>query len=549
MFLVRAFPFLLLCGFAWLALAAEAQQVAVRVIAINDFHGHLEPPEGAQGMVSGQPAGGAAFLAAHVQSLRKEQAHHILVSAGDLINASPYASALYQDEPTVEVMNRMGLALNAVGNHEFDDGIDELRRMQNGGCHPRLGCRFQPTFEGAKFRFLAANVVNRTGARPLFPPYEIRTFDGVPVAFIGMTLEGTRSLVNAAGIAGWEFRNESRTANALVPELRARGVEAIVLLIHEGGYADGGPDECPSLSGPIVNVLRRLDPAIDVVISGHTHQAYNCSIDGRLVTSAGSYGRVVTSIDLTLDRTTRDVAHAQARNVIVTRDVRADEQIDAIVARAVAAAGAHDRVSGRLAYDLVRTGAFPRDVDAGGSGESVLGNLIADAQLWATREAGAEIAFMNPGGLRADIRAAAGGEVRFSQLFAAQPFSNRLVTLTLTGAQILALLEQQFPVGEAGRSFPRVLQVSTGFGYAWSATAAKGKRVRDVSLKGKPIEQSKRYRVTANDFLVNGGDRFGVLKSGTQRRAGPLDVEALEAYFTAFSPVKPPALGRIRRLD
>jgi 5'-nucleotidase len=258
---------------------------------------------------------------------------------------------------------------------------------------------------------------------------------------------------------------------------------------------------------------------------------------------------MVTSIDLTLDRATRDVARVQARNVVVTRDVPADEEVAAVVAQALKAAEAHDRVSGHLAYDLVRAGAFPRDVNAGGSGESVLGNLVADAQLWATREAGAQIAFMNPGGLRADIHGATGGEVRFSQLFAAQPFSNRLVTLTLTGAQIVALLEQQFPADDHGKSFPRVLQISTGFRYSWSASAAPGKRVRDAHLDGKPIEPRKGYRITANEFLVNGGDRFGVLESGTERRAGPLDVEALEAYFMQFSPVKPPALGRIRRLD
>lgn len=531
--------------------ADPPDQVKVRVLAINDFHGHIEPPQGPSGSLAGQPAGGAAFLATHLQRLRAGSPHTVFVSAGDLINASPFASALFQDEPTIEVMNRMGLALNAVGNHEFDEGVDELRRMQAGGCHPRLGCRFRPQFEGARFRFLAANVARVKDGTRLFPAYEVLEFDGVKIGFIGVTLRATGTLVNAKGIAGWEFHNEWQTVNALVPQLRALGVAAIVLLIHEGGYASGGHNECPALSGPIVEILAKLDRAVDVVVSGHTHQAYNCRIGGRIVTSAGSFGRLVTRIDLTLDRSSGNVVSAEATNEIVSREFPPEGGVAAVVNDAAQAAATRDRLSGHVVDDLLRTGIFFQDIAAGGSGESVLGNLVADAHLWATREpgaGGAQVALMNPGGLRADILRGADGRVMFSQLFAVHPFSNTLVTVTLTGAQLEELLEQQFPGHRNAQSSARVLQVSNGFSYAWSDAAPPGQRVSDMRLHGHPVEPNARYRVTVNDFLLGGGDRFAVLKEGTDGHVGPLDVEALESYFRAHRSVAAPDLGRIRRL-
>lgn len=528
--------------------AQSPAQVAVRVLAINDFHGHLAPPQGSVGNVAGQPAGGAAYLASHLARLRAGHPHHVFVSAGDLINASPFASALFQDEPTIEVMNRLGLTLNAVGNHEFDDGVAELQRMQAGGCHPRLGCAFRARFEGARFRFLAANVVRADRITRLFPAYEVLRFDGVAVAFIGLTLEGTRDLVNAAGIAGWEFHNEWQTVNALVPELRREGVEAIVLVVHQGGYSGGGHDECPGLSGPIVDILKKLDRAVDVVVSGHTHQAYNCVVDGRLVTSAGSYGRLVTRIDLTIDRASGDVIGARAANEVVSRDLPADPDVEAIITEALRAAAAHDRPAGSVAADLTRAGAFPQDIAAGASGESALGNVVADAQAWATRTAGAQIALMNPGGLRTDIEHAADGRVMFSQLFAVQPFSNTLVTVTLSGMQLAELLEQQFPGYRNAQTSMRVLQVSSGLSYVWSASASPGRRIRDLRVNQRPVDVHAQYRVTVNEFLLNGGDRFAALRNSRDAQMGPVDVEALEAYFQAHSPMQPPALGRIRRV-
>lgn len=526
-------------------LAHAGDSVSLRVIAINDFHGNLQPPKGRN---DDGDMGGAAWLAAHARAARTGQAHSVFVSAGDLINASPFQSALFQDEPTIEVMNAMDLALNAVGNHEFDEGVDELRRMQDGGCHPKLGCQFRPMFEGARFRFLAANVMNAGEANTLFPAYEIREYDGVKVAFVGLTLQNTRSMVNARGIVGWKFRDEADTVNALVPQLRAKGANAIVLLIHEGGYASGGPDTCPALSGPLVGVLKQLDAAVGVVISGHTHQAYNCEIDGRRVTSAGFYGRYYTKLDLTLDKRTGTLTAVDAHNIAVTHDIAPDAKVAAIVDEAARLARAKDRIAGKLQASIERTGMDGRDMLNGASGESALGNVVADAQVWATRTAGAQIAFMNSGGLRAELIRRNDGTVMYSDLFATQPFSNNLVTVTLSGAQILELLEQQFPGKSNGQTYPRVLQVSKGFAYTWSASAPAGHRVTEVKLDGKPLDPKANYRVTVNDYLLTGGDRFAVLREGTDSEAGPIDVAALEAYFAAHSPVAPPALGRIKRL-
>ncbi len=378
------------------------QLVDVQLLALNDFHGNLEPPGGT---IEGAPAGGAEYLASHVRRLEATNRNTVVVSAGDLIGASPLLSALFHDEPTIEAMNRIGLDLNAVGNHEFDEGADELLRMQKGGCHPVDGCLDGDGFAGAEFGFLAANVVRSDTGRTLLPPYQIRKFQGAKVAFIGMTLEGTPSIVTPSGVAGLEFRDEAETVNALVPELRRRGVESIVVLLHEGGLQPGGIDQCNGVSGPIVDIVQRMSDAVDVVVSGHTHRAYNCQIDGKLVTSASSFGRVLTDIDLTIDKGSGDVVVARADNLVVTRDVpKAGDVTELLDKYRQLAAPLANRVIGSITADVTRS--------ATAAGESALGDVIADAQLAATDgrgEGGAAVAFMNPGGIRADLSYAPSG--------------------------------------------------------------------------------------------------------------------------------------------
>ena len=526
--------------------APSPRQVRVQVLALNDFHGHLAPPPGSSGEIrvgsnpDGSPArvktGGASFLARHLAQLREGSPHTVVVAAGDLIGGTPLLSALFHDEPTIEALNLMGLNLAAVGNHEFDDGAAELQRMQSGGCHPKDGCQDGTPFAGARFPYLAANVRTASGAT-LFPPYAVREFEGVKVAFIGMTLEGTPEIVEASGIAGLQFLNEVETVNALVPELKRQGVEAIVVVVHEGGTQSGSHDGCEGISGPIVAITQGVDDEVDLLVTGHTHQAYNCVIDGKRVTSAASFGRLITAIDLVLDGATGEVVETTARNVLVTRDVEAVPEVQGLIEHYdKLAAPLRDRVIGRVTAALQQPNAklWP-------SGESPLGNTIADSQLAATKDAGAQVAFMNPGGIRGELDA---GDVTYGEAFTVQPFGNTLVTLTLTGAQLHTLLEQQWEGPHA-----RILAPSKGFSYTWKASAPVGQKVDPASLRlhGAPVDPAGRYRVTVNNFLAGGGDGFRVLAEGTERRGGPVDVDALETWLKVHSPLPPPETNRITR--
>jgi 5'-nucleotidase len=526
--------------------------VEVRILAINDFHGNLRPPPGGIRIADPNdktrkiavPAGGAEYMATLVRELRDGHNNNIFVAAGDLIGASPFLSAMFHDEPTIESLSMMGLAVTSVGNHEFDEGKDELLRMQNGGCHPTDKCQGPHPFAGAKFHYLAASTFEKDTGKTVFPAYEIREFDRIPVAFIGLTLKGTPNIVSPDGVAGLEFRDEADTVNALVPELKARGVEAIVVLIHEGGVPTGDYNECPGISGPIVDIVKKFDRAVDIVISGHTHQAYVCDIDGRLVTSGDKYGTLVTAIDVKLDPATRDVISAKADNVIVRNGALAKDpdQTALIAAYDKLAAPIAERRAGSITDTLSRV---PNE-----AGESVLGDIIADAQLTATRtekDGGAVIALTNPGGIRTDIAKKEDGAVSYADVFASQPFRNQLVTLTLTGAQIKDMLEQQW----LDPKRPRILQVSKGFSYTWDNAKPYGEHViaDSLALNGARIELSQSYRVTVNNYLSVGGDGFTVFKDGKAPLTGGYDADALDGYFKANSPVSPGQPDRIKRAN
>lgn len=537
--------------------AKPSPNVNVQILAVNDFHGNLEPPSGSSGRVGTINAGGAEYLATHIKNLEAQNKNTVVVSAGDLIGASPLLSALFHDEPTIEAFNSIGLDFNAVGNHEFDEGFIELLRMQKGGCHPVDGCLDGDDFAGAKFKFLAANVVyDKSGddddkkdedLKTLFPAYKIREFDSVKVAFIGMTLEGTPSIVTPSGVEGLKFLDEADTVNALIPELKKEKVETIVVLIHEGGaqVAPAPYNGCEGISGAIVDIVNRLDPEVDVVISGHTHNAYNCVLNNKIVTSAASFGRVVTDVDLTINRKSGEVVSMSANNNIVTRDVPQDSVITALIAKYKAiVAPLENRVIGSISANLTRTNNL--------AGESSLGDVIADAQLYATSDpanGGAVIAFMNPGGIRADLNYASSpagegdGNVTYGESFTVQPFGNNLMTITMTGAQIKAVLEQQFNNPAAGQN--RILQVSNGFTYSWSQSAPIGSKISNVMLNGVAIDDAASYRITVNNFLADGGDNFSVFRNGTDRLGGAVDTDALEMYFKAFPNVAPGPQNRI----
>ena len=534
------------------ALAQGKDLVDLRILAINDFHGYLQPFAGGIRIDDPTdktrkitvPAGGAEHMATLVKELRDVRKNSIFVAAGDLIGASPFLSALFHDEPTIEALSLMGLEVASVGNHEFDEGEAELLRMQNGGCHPIDGCQGPHRFEGAKFRYLAASTIVKSTGKSVFPPYAIREFDGIPVAFIGLTLKGTEKIVSPVGIANLEFRDEVETVNALVPELKARGVEAIVVLIHEGGFQEGDFGGCSGISGPIVDIVKRFDKAVDVVISGHTHRAYLCEIDGKLVTSADKYGTLVTLIDLKLDPATRDFVAMRGENHIVRSETIAKN------ADQTALIASYEKLSAPIASRLAGsvTETISRQPDQ--AGESVLGDIITDAQLVATsseKTGGAVIAFTNPGGIRTDIVKRDNGEVTYADVFAAQPFRNQLVTMTLTGQQIKDALEQQWTDPKR----PRILQVSKGFSFAWDGAKGDGERIiaERMTLNGATIDPTARYRVTVNNYLSVGGDGFTAFTKGTDQLTGIYDVDALYDYFRGNSPIGPTSGGRISRIN
>jgi 5'-nucleotidase len=560
--------------------AARADEIKLKIIAFNDFHGNLQSPGKfrANAQSPNVDAGGVDFLAGYIKQLKIENPNNVVVSAGDLIGASPLVSALFHDQDTIEAMNRLGLELNAVGNHEFDKGKQELLRMQNGGCFKpdAIKCEEKegvpPTFGGAKFQFLAANVFDTSTGKTLFPGYAVKTYNGLKVAFIGLTLKQTPTMVVPSGVAGLRFDDEADSINGIVRELRKRGIQSFVVLIHQGGNQTtlGTPDinACEGgLSGtPIQAIVRKLDDAVDLVISAHTHQPYICRIansTGRkiTVTSAASYGRLVTDIDVTIDTKTKDVTSVAARNTVVDRTnapgIVPNAALKSTVDRyAALAAPVTNREVGSIAADITKT--------ISPSGESSLGDLIADAELEATHASasgGAVVAFMNEGGIRTDINFASNapdvkdGSVTYGKLFPVQPFGNNLVTMTLGGAQIKTLLEEQFrgcalESPTANASPPpndRILQVSEGFSYTWNPGGALCGKVDagTIKINGAVVDPSAQYRVTVNNFLADGGDQFYVLKKGTNLIGGPLDLDALTSYFANHRSVPPAEPHRI----
>ncbi len=550
-----------------------AGPVSVQILAINDFHGNLDPPTASSGLVTTSiadpiadagpdsgvkynpdagtaqvPAGGAAFLATHLKTLRAGNPNTVVVSAGDLTGASPLLSNVFRDEPTVIVMNTIGLDFEGVGNHDFDRGLTELQRLQNGGCSLGDCDAGLGMFPGASYKYLAANVDSTMTNMTIFPPYAIKTFGAAKIAFIGMTLHGTPSVTVASAVAGLSFQDEVATVNALVPELKSKDVDAIVVLLHQGDFQDatGTYDSCSGLTGDLAPILSGLDPAVEIVVSAHTHQAYDCTIGGRLVTSAASFGRVITKIDLTVDPSAHKILSKQAHNVPVTRNVTPDSDVAGVIATyATKSAPLRTKVVGYITADLIGNQTTAHVTSC----ETPLGDVIADSQLAASSDA--VIALMNPGGIRADIVASSStktsGTVTYEDAFAAEPFSNVLVTVTLTGAQIKQLLDQQFV-----SSPPKILQVSKGFTYSYAYDSVAKTGTVDhasVMLNGVAIDDVTNYRVVANAFLAGGGDTFAAFKSGVNRVSSVIDLDALVTYFgansTQVAPLAPPAPSRI----
>jgi 5'-nucleotidase len=521
---------------------SQPPAVNVQILALNDFHGALNPSSG---------IGGAEYLATYVKNLSAGYPNTVKVSAGDMIGASPILSALFHDEPTINAFNLMGFDFSATGNHEFDEGWEELLRMQYGGCHPIDGCYDGiPDFTGATFDYLSANVIRLDSGETLFPSFMIKEFSGVKVAFLGIALESTPTIVVPSGVAGLEFQPEVEVINHYVKYIKdTEGIKAIVVLLHDGAGAAANANACNTADPFFKNLVMKVDPEVDALITGHTHNAYNCKITVKknygpmLVTSAGYNGKFLTDIVLTINGTNGQVASSTANNVsIVDSAVTIDPEMKAMLdLYRVTAGPIANRVIGSITANITRT--------TNAAGESALGDVIADAQLAASSLAeagGAVVAMTNPGGIRTDLIylqsvGEGDGNVTYGEAFAVQPFSNSLVTMTLTGAQLKAVLEQQFVT-------TKTLQISASLTYSWSASAAVGSKISDMKINGVAVDPTASYRVTVNNFLAAGGDGFSSLLAGTNLLTGMIDLDAFAAYITDNSPVAPGPQNRIAKL-
>ncbi|MGW0048469.1 bifunctional metallophosphatase/5'-nucleotidase [Nocardia cyriacigeorgica] len=513
----------------------EAQPGEVHLFGFNDLHGHLQPPEGSNGQIAGRDAGGAAYLATHVARLRAAYPDSAVLLAGDNFGASPLVSSLFHDEPTVKYLNSLRPAASAVGNHELDDGVLELARMQQGGC-ALDGCSPGAPFTGAEFPYLAANMTNGDGQLPPgLRPWTMVEAGGHKIGVVGVVTPETAQIVFPEGIRGYSFGDPAEAINRHVPEMLVAGAEVIVGLVHDGGkqqVPDADYNGCANITPNVPELARRTDPAVRVLMTAHSHQSYVCEFDGKVVTQAASYGRLITDVTLRFGDGDVDV---RAVNRVVTRDVAPDpvtvELIDFFAAEAAPRA---ERVVGAAAAPLPKS--------AAPGGESPLGNLIADAMLDATAgPAQAVAAFMNPGGVRADIGA---GPITFGNLYQSQPFGNQVVTVSLTGRQIVDLLEQQWSRPDKAT----ILSVA-GISYAYDDAAPAGDKIDESSVRigGQPLNEVAVYRVTTNNFLASGGDGFSVFTRGTDMTVGPMDLDVLEGYLTERGPVAPPAVRIERR--
>ncbi|NVO05893.1 MAG: bifunctional metallophosphatase/5'-nucleotidase [Rhodoferax sp.] len=581
-----------------------AKPVNVRLIAMNDFHGNFAPPSTTNGgsMVlpnggAGQKVtvGGAAYLATLVKNLKAQNANSIVVGAGDAISASPFESSITHDEATVDILNTIGLEVTSVGNHEFDRGSAELLRMQNGGCFPAgngqgvVGtdtCLVNGVYPGAKFKYLAANVNVTATGKTFLPATYIKRFGTVSVGFVGLTFQGTPTAVSAAGVAGLEFKEESAVINQYAAQLKANGVNAVVVLIHQGGQTTAttiNDKTCPGFAGDITSIVDKLSADVDVIVSGHTHQEYVCNYAAKtakkniLLTSTGFYGGAVSAIDLVL-QPSKGLVSASANTVPVIQadaainatlptgftSVAKDATVDALVSK-------YKSLSATLAGQGVGTitasinrATLPSSTTRDETAEGALGALMADSYLMGV-PGGADIAFVNPGSVRADLTYTAPGTVTYSMLSTVEPFGNNLTTLSLTGAQIQSLLEEQWNAANRAIKFNtatggagRLLAVSKGFTYSFDnskiagnfATAGSPIVAGSLKLNGVAIDPAKSYKIVTNSFMVGAlADNFTVMAKGsTITDTKMLDLDAFIAYFKANSPVSPPA-PRITRLN
>ncbi|MEI8157973.1 MAG: bifunctional metallophosphatase/5'-nucleotidase [Burkholderiales bacterium] len=528
-----------------------SQPVELSIFSINDFHGHIQSklptplsprlPDSQTGELKAQAAGGVAYLATVLDKLRSQRKNQVFVAAGDLVGASPQMSSLLKDEPTLSALGELGLTVSSLGNHDLDAGLPELMRKTRGEC-ASAGCAW-PEFKGASFPYLAANMFETETGKRVLPSHILKDIGGLKIAFVGAVTRDVPKVIIPKSIVGLRFADEADTLNALVPELHAAGAQVLVAIMHEGAMFDGAANdpsyECAGLKGRGVDIAKRLDPAYAIIISGHTHQAYTCKIDGRLMVQAGSFGGWLTESRLTLDANGA-VLDAQAINHPVLQGIYApNPAFVALVQRAAAlTTAARNKPVANLTRGATRAATAP-------FGDSPLGNLVADAHLAYAKKRGAvDIGMTNSGGIRADLTVEPGRTVTLSDLFAIQPFGNDLITLTVTGAQLREMIRRQLPK----RPGAAVLQVSNNLRYQWSQAEGADAVLESITFEGKSLDLARDYRVVVNTFMAEGGNDLNVFKQGRDRLTVGPDIDAFEEWLrenpNAMDQIEP---GRIIR--
>ncbi|MCM3570138.1 bifunctional UDP-sugar hydrolase/5'-nucleotidase [Neobacillus mesonae] len=475
--------------------------IQVQLLGVNDFHGQLNVTR----QFNGRDVGRADYLASYLKERKEKNKNTLLVHVGDMVGASAPVSSLINDVPTIELLNKLGFDLGILGNHEFDQGKKEMMRLIQGGFHQKTGY-----FEGAQFPYICANVINLETSKPILPPYKIAKFGGIPIGFIGIVLDETPTMVNSSAIEGITFIDEVTAINNAAAELKEQGVKAIIVLAHNSGR-QSAPNDTPT--GEIVEMSKRIDDEVDVLFAGHSHTYLNTVVDGKLLVQAYSYGTAFSDIDLEIDPVTKDVVSKQAEIVMTYQDsIKPDKEIKKVIEK-------YEAEVDSVVNEIVGTAENDITSTKNENGESALGNLIADSQRTMMNT---DFAFMNPGGIRADIPS---GKVTYESLLTTLPFHFQLVKMTLTGDQIHRLLNQQWQENQV-----RMLQIS-GLKYTWGTDKAAGNKVVDIfDSDGSSIQPEKNYTVTVNSYLAAGGDNFTVLLEGKNKVAGPFDIDVLKNY-------------------
>jgi 5'-nucleotidase len=486
-------------------------EVEIQLLGINDFHGQINTTK----TVDGVEMGRADYLATNMYERASENKNTLMVHAGDVVGASAPVSALFNDEPTIEILNEIGFDVGTVGNHEFDDGADECERLVN---------------EVADFPYTVSNVVYEGTNKTIFPSYYVKRVSGVKIGFVGVVIKDTENIVMPEAIEDIEFLDEIDSVNKSVKKLKRKGVETIVVLAHVPGEQNSETNE---ISGQIADLATGIDDSVDVIFGGHDHSGINGEVDNKLIVETYSAGKAFSDVDLVINKRTGDVIEKEAEIVNnVQEGVEPDPTIKSIIEKyELEVEPVVSQVIGVAAKDITK--------EQNESGESALGNLIADAQKV---NMDTDFSFLNPGGIRADLDA---GEITWGELFTIQPFSNYLVKMTMTGSQIRELLNQQWQ-----KSTTRMLQIS-GLSYTWDSTKEAGEKVINIyDESGNELGEDTEYTITTNSFLASGGDGFSIFATISEQIYGPVDIDALVEYIESFeNDIDSSIEGRINKIN